>query len=178
MASNLNNRVKVFLAEYLKDANGTRAAIAAGYSKRSAHSQASRLLKKDEVKAALAQKHDKRVEKIDFSADKVLEGLANLAFFDIRKLYDEKGDLLPIAKLDDTTAAAICGVEVEEVFERFGGGQAKANGNLLKKIKLADRGINLERLGRFHKLFTDKVEITNLDELADRLSKARKRAAK
>ena len=29
-----------------------------------------------------------------------------------------------------------------------------------KKFKFADKGANLERLGRYHKLFTDKVHTT------------------
>lgn len=178
MAKDLTQRQEVFVAEYMKDGNAVRSAIAAGYSKKTAASQSSQLIANPKISKAISEKHGKRCAKLDFSAEKVLEGLASLAFFDIRKLYDEKGNLKSIQDLDDTTANAICGVEIEEVFERFGGGQAKANGNLLKKIKLADRGTNLERLGRYHKLFTDKVEITNLDELADRLSKARKRAAK
>jgi phage terminase small subunit len=197
VAKGLTKRQEVFVREYLKDANASRAAIAAGYSKVGASVQGSRMLRNPNVASALAHKHTKRCEKIDFSAEKVLEGLANLAFFDIRKLYYDqdspesvsedgktiiparkKGELKPITELDEVTASVICGVEVEEVFERFGGGQAKPNGNMLRKIKLADRGINLERLGRFHKLFTDKVEVTGLDGIADAIAKARQRVAR
>jgi phage terminase small subunit len=171
----LTIKQQVFVSEYLIDGNSARAAIAAGYSKRSAGALASQLLANPKVAAAIYAKHMKRAAKFDISAERVLEGLGNLAFFDIRKLYKEDGTLKAVTELDDVTAQAICGIEIEEVFERFGGGQAKPNGNILKKVKLADRGINLERLGRYHKLFTDKLEVTGLEGLADALAKARRR---
>jgi hypothetical protein len=53
---------------------------------------------------------------------------------------------------------AVAGLEVIELFE--GSGDQKHAYGLCKKIKLADKGQNLERLGRHLKLFTDKVEAT------------------
>ena len=44
------------------------------------------------------------------------------------------------------------------------------------KFRLADKGQNLERLGRHLKLFTDKVEVAGLGSLAERIRKARKAA--
>jgi phage terminase small subunit len=174
MAKGLTKRQEIFISEYLKDGNAGRSARAAGYSDKSADSQASQLLKIPKIAERISAKHQKRCEKLDFSAEKVLEGLAKLAFFDIRKLYNEDGSLKPITELDDQTAGAICGIEVEEAYQHFGAGQAKPTG-ILKKIKIADRGINLERLGRYHKLFTDKVEVSGLDGLADAIQKARSR---
>jgi phage terminase small subunit len=177
MAKGLTKRQEIFRSEYLKDGNGTRAAIAAGCPAKSAAVQASKWLRNPKISSSISEKHTQRCAKLDFSAEKVLEGLANLAFFDIRKLYNADGSLKPIAELDDQTANAICGMEVEEAYQHFGGGQAKPTG-ILKKIKIADRGINLERLGRYHKLFTDKVEVSGLDGLADAIQKARSRAGK
>jgi len=50
---------------------------------------------------------------------------------------------------------------VTELFE--GSGDEKHAYGLLKKIKLADKGQNLERLGRHLKLFSDKLEVTGKD---------------
>lgn len=52
--------VKVFIAEYLRDSNGRRAAIAAGYSEKTADSQASRLLKTVKVRAEV-DRHEARI---------------------------------------------------------------------------------------------------------------------
>ena len=49
----LNVRMAVFVAEFAKDGNGTRAAIAARYSEKTAAAQASRLLRNVKVRAAL-----------------------------------------------------------------------------------------------------------------------------
>jgi phage terminase small subunit len=48
-------RAKRFCQEYMNDSNGTQAAIRAGYSAKSAHVSASRLLCRDKVKARIAE---------------------------------------------------------------------------------------------------------------------------
>ena len=80
-------------------------------------------------------------------------------------------------ELDHDTQAALCAIEVEKLYEHLGKGQAKEKGTLTK-IKLADRGLNLERLGRHFKLFTNKVPGNGLEGLAEKLQKARQRAQK
>ena len=51
LAEALNDRERLFVHEYLVDLNGTKAATRAGYSEKTAASQASRLLRKAAVKA-------------------------------------------------------------------------------------------------------------------------------
>jgi len=54
MMAGLRPQIMIFVTEFIKNGgNGTQAAIAAGYSERSAYSQASRLLKSDEVQQYL-----------------------------------------------------------------------------------------------------------------------------
>ena len=71
----------------------------------------------------------------------------------------------------------VCSIEVKKLHDHFGKGQAQKRGTLTK-IRLADRGLNLERLGRYFKLFTGKVEVNGLEGLAEKLQKARERARK
>jgi phage terminase small subunit len=52
-AEQLSAKELVFVTEYLRSKNGRHAAIAAGYSERSADQQASRMLKKDKVRSYL-----------------------------------------------------------------------------------------------------------------------------
>lgn len=49
----LNARQQLFITEYAKDMNATKAAERAGYSKRTAYSQGQRLLKNVEIKRAI-----------------------------------------------------------------------------------------------------------------------------
>lgn len=55
----MTDRQKLFVEEYLKDYNATKAAIRAGYSKRTAYSQGQRLLKNVEIKQAIADFREK-----------------------------------------------------------------------------------------------------------------------
>jgi hypothetical protein len=59
----LNNKQKVFIAEYLKDFNATQAAIRAGYSERTAYSQGHRLLKHVEVAERISEVIEDRTMK-------------------------------------------------------------------------------------------------------------------
>lgn len=52
----LNPKQLIFVQEYMKNGNGKHAAIAAGYSERSAESQASRMLRDAKVKQYLNKK--------------------------------------------------------------------------------------------------------------------------
>lgn len=146
-----------FVLEYLadKERNAYKAAIKAGYKGRSAYTQASRLLDNPKVKAVIAERTAKDVAKLELSAEWVLAELHKMAAFDVRKLYRPDGSLVPISELDDETAASIAGLEV---IEQTSGRGKKRTVVLLKKVKLADKGQNLERLGRHFKLFVDRVE--------------------
>ncbi|HEX5236147.1 MAG TPA: terminase small subunit [Silvibacterium sp.] len=146
----------MFVAEYLIDGNATRAAIAAGFAAGSAHVTGARLLKHATVAAAIAERQERRKEKLKISAERVLEELAKLAFYDPKDLFDERGFLKSVTELDDITRAAIAGLDTET---REIAGEGPLQRTLLRKIKLADKGLNLERLGRYLKLFTDNVDL-------------------
>ena len=64
-----------FVAEYLVDLNATQAAIRAGYSAKTAEQIGFQLLKKTSVAAALATQSEKRVAKVELTAEYVLQGL-------------------------------------------------------------------------------------------------------
>lgn len=71
-----------FIEEYLVDNNGTQAAIRAGYSVNTAASQASRLLRNAQVRAALDAAIAEQSERTGITADRVLQEYADLAFAD------------------------------------------------------------------------------------------------
>jgi hypothetical protein len=52
---NLTNKQAIFVKVYVSDRNGTKAAIAAGFSPKAAAAQASRLLKQDNIRTALSR---------------------------------------------------------------------------------------------------------------------------
>ena len=81
----LTPKQKVFATEYLIDLNATQAAIRAGYSKRTAHSQGPRLLDNVEVKREIQELGAKRSERCKITSDEVLQEIAKIAFVDLEE---------------------------------------------------------------------------------------------
>ncbi|PKN36698.1 MAG: hypothetical protein CVU62_13270 [Deltaproteobacteria bacterium HGW-Deltaproteobacteria-2] len=125
----------------------------------SAKTLASRLFTKVHIKRRIKELQEERNKRLEISADKVLAELAKLSFYDSRDFYDSDGRLKPINELDPDHAAVIAGIEtIHKVI-----GDEKDGMAVLTKIKLSDRGANLERLGRHLKLFTDRTEHSGKD---------------
>jgi hypothetical protein len=75
------SRYAAFARHYVAmQCNGAQAAIAAGYSKRTADKQASELLKKPEVKKAVQSLLAGRIEKLEINVDRVLQHVAFHAY--------------------------------------------------------------------------------------------------
>jgi phage terminase small subunit len=154
----LTAKQRLFVAEYMVDLNATQAALRAGYSKKTARQTGQENLSKPVISEAIAKATAERFQKLEITAAKVLQELARLGFFDPRKLFNADGSPKPLHELDDDTASAVAGFEVVELFE--GTGDQKKSIGLMKKFRLADKGQNLERLGRHLKLFTDRLEVS------------------
>ena len=153
--SRRNSRHDTFCREYIIDLNGKRAAIAAGYSKKTAYAAACRLLSNVKVKELLAKLQKEHADKLDLSAEKVLGELSKMGFanmFDYVSL-DENGDVhVDLSKLKRDQAAAIHEITVDEYMEGRGEGA-----RVVKRVRLhlADKNRSLELLGKHLKLFTD-----------------------
>jgi phage terminase small subunit len=77
-----------FVEEYLIDLKGTQAAIRAGYCEKTANRIASENLSKLDVQAAISEAQRRRAERTRITQDRVVEALAHVAFYDIRRLFD------------------------------------------------------------------------------------------
>lgn len=139
----LTAKQKMFVQEYLVDLNATQAAIRAGYSKKNADKIGPQLLGKTSVSAAVQQAMKKREKRTEITQDMVLREMAKLAFFDIRKMFDKDGKPLDISALDDDTAAALVGLDVQDISDNEGNYIGFA-----KKYKMADKAKALELLGK------------------------------
>ncbi len=151
----LTLRQKLFALEYLNDLNATQAAIRAGYAAGSAKVTACRLLTNANVQAEIQKAMDRRCAKLELKIEDTLRAIANDAFRDPRKLF-ENGTMKDIEDLDLETAQLITGFDFVNLYE--GEGEQKHGYGQLRKIRLSDRLKALEMLGRHQKLFTDKVE--------------------
>jgi len=89
----LTPRQKRFVQEYLVDLNATQAAIRAGYSQKGAETRGSELLRNRKVAAAVRVAKEKREERTEVTADKIVRELAQIAFNDMANYLtiDEDG---------------------------------------------------------------------------------------
>ncbi len=156
----LTPKQKIFADEYLIDLNATRAyKVAYPRVKKDtvAATNGGRLLRNAEVENYIDERMKEREKRTEITQDRVLQELAKLGFFDIRKLFDDSGKPLDITGLDDETAACIAGLEVMDVYE--GTGEDKEFAGYVKKYKLSDKLKALELLGRHLGMFKDKMGI-------------------
>jgi len=70
----------------------------------------------------------------EWSKERILLELRRIATCDIRKLYNDKGDLLPVHEWPSDVAAQVQSIETVEEFE--GKGKDKESIGYVKKIKL------------------------------------------
>lgn len=136
VAARCDRFVKAYIAN---GGNATQAAIEAGYSKKTAYSAGGRLLKRVEIATAIEKNRELASAKAGLTVERTLKEVARLAYSDPRKFYDVAGNLIPIHKLDDDTAACIASLEVDEI---------TSDGAVLghtKKIKHWDKNAALEK---------------------------------
>lgn len=84
----ITGRQALFAEEYLIDLNATQAAVRAGYSKKTAHSQGERLLRHVEVQKRLQECMQRRAKKTEITQEKVLERLWMIATADPNELVE------------------------------------------------------------------------------------------
>lgn len=128
----MTDKQKQFCLEYLKDCNGTQAAIRCGYSPRSARQQADRLMSKDDIRAYIDEQLQKMQKKTIASAEEVLEYLTKVV----------RGESL----------------STEIVVEGCGDGISEAK-TITKEPSEKDRLKAAELLGKRYGLYTDKTQI-------------------
>lgn len=166
MAARLTDKQKRFVTEYLVDLNATAAARRAGYSEKTACEQAARLLANVKVQAAVQKAMEKREKRTEITQDRVLQEYARIAFFDPRKLFESSGVPLPITDLDDDTAAALAGLEVQQNVTE--GGEL----SIIKKYKISDKLRALEAVGKHLGMFDgsggDRMKDTREDDALSR----------
>lgn len=75
----LNAKQRAFTVEYMKDKNGTQAAIRAGYSEKTAYSQAWELLRKPEIIEAIAELEKVAQAKAGITVEKIVERINRIA---------------------------------------------------------------------------------------------------
>jgi phage terminase small subunit len=156
------DRMELFCHEYLVDLNATQAAIRAHYSPDTAKQIGTENLSKPAIKARIKALREEMAKGYNLTKERIAQEYARIGFFDIRKIYDDDGELIPITKLDDDSAAAIAGIEVANDWDRDNDGKAIIVGQI-KKIKIADKKAALDSLARLMGYNEpDKMQLTGV----------------
>lgn len=137
----LTIKQRLFVEHYLSCFNASEAARRAGYSRDTAAVIGSENLRKPNIAAAIQEGFAKRA----MPADEVLARLADIARSDARDLleFDPEGNVIGLRLHEDAPLHLI----KELTRSRYGLG-----------VKVYDKQAALETLGRYHKLWTDKIE--------------------
>lgn len=156
-AKRFNDKQRAFIKEYLRDFNGTQAAIRAGYSRKSAYSIGSELLKKPEIQTAIRKDLDERL----MSSDENLKRLAEMARGDM-------GDFMDISSMAfqlDLNKAKELGLThlIKKVRQKTittvdKNGEEEETNTI--EIELYDAQEALNSIGKYHGLFVDRSEIS------------------
>lgn len=141
----LSSKQRAFVEAYLTCWNGHKAAIDAGYSEASARHHASRLLRNDTIRAAIAG----RLAELHISANEVLERLTKRARSSI-------ADVLRISDGTDGAAKGSWALDLAKAKETGGIHQIKKlkEGKYGIEIEMYDPLPALELLGRHYDLFS------------------------
>lgn len=135
-----------FVDEYLVDLNATQAAIRAGFSAKTAKQAGYRALTNVDVQSAVEAKRKELAAAVGVTRERVLQEMAKLAFSDLRQLYNEDGTLKHPHEWPEGAAGSVAGMDFETVRVRHEDGSEVVERTEVAKVKLWDKGKQLENL--------------------------------
>lgn len=167
-----NARHEAFAQGMAKGLSASDAYVAAGYKE--SRSAASRMSTNVNIEARVAELVHKGAEKAEATVARVLDEMRKLGFSDIRKAFDENGNLLAPSDWDDDFAASVSSIEVvtralpgeaddEQDVQPHGGSLARrrnAKVEYVHKIKVWDKNSALEKLAKHLGMFIERHEHT------------------
>ncbi len=153
LADALPEKQRRFVETYfsMPDPNGKKAAIKAGYSRKTAESQASRLLRNVKVAAYLGELRDARSEQAKVDGAWVLEQLVELYSADILEVFDDDGKVRKLSEIPEHTRKLIAGLKI--VKRRNGEESVETT-----EVKLSERLKVLDMIGKHTGAWRDKDE--------------------
>lgn len=102
----------------------------------------------------------------EWTKETVLREIRELGTFDIRKILNAQGGILPPNEWPDDVAKAIVGMDVSEEFD--GSGDDRVQSGWLKKIKTVDKLKSLEMVAKNLSMLIEKHDVRHevtLDQL-------------
>lgn len=157
----LTDKQEMFCKEYMVDFNGTQAAIKAGYSEKTARQIGSDNLSKVDIQERLAELKQKRSDKVEITAERVIKEIATLAFSNIPDYFKQIGEgsvyTLTMKQFEDMPGDASRAISsIEQNVDK--------DGNVIYKVRLWDKSKNLEMLCK-HLGITKEIFLHEFDPI-------------
>jgi phage terminase small subunit len=152
----LDPREDRFATLYAANPNGTQAAVAAGYSPKSAHTIAHRLLKRSKIRDAIARRNAELMVELDFSPQRIVREIAMIAGVNLGnfvRIDNEGNPHIDLNGVKRHHLAAVCAVE----------GPIIEDGRVVKapKIRVHDKLRALDMLAKIAALYpADRHELS------------------
>jgi phage terminase small subunit len=149
----LTPKQRKFCSEYVVDLNATQAAIRAGYSAKTARSQASDLLTKPDIQEGIREAQKALASTLSITPEKVLKEWGNIAFAnmqDFTRVTPEGDPYVDLSECTREQMAALSETQVEDFTE--GRGDDARNVRRVK-IKFHSKTQALDALSRHLGLF-------------------------
>lgn len=164
--SKLTPKRKRFVDEYLIDLNATQAYIRAGYKVKSesvAAVESHRLLRNPKIEKAISEAMERRSQRTNITADRVLEQLAKFAFADIKSLmtWNEETGRVKLRDPEDIDGTII--TELTQTVTEVPYGDETAD-KITTRIKRGDPLKALEMIGKHLGMFDPKN--AHIDEMS------------
>ncbi|WP_025154223.1 terminase small subunit [Morganella morganii] len=164
----LNDKQEMFCREYLVDLNATQAAIRAGYSDKTARSQANRMLTNVDIEKRIQELMSSRSEQLKVDAEYVLRRLVEIDQMDVLDIMTDDMSIRPVSDWPASWRRYLSGFDLADMFE--GRGEDREMVGILKKIKWPDKVKNLELLGKHISVQAFREQVKNEHDVVGTLS--------
>lgn len=156
----LNDRQRIFCLEYVRNGfNGQQAVIAAGFSPNGAGTKANQLMNTPEIKKVIELIKKDISYRIGVSAVDIAREYQRIGFSDVRKIFDEQGNLIQIHDIGPDSASSIQSIEIYEEFA--GSGEDRKSIGFTKKIKFHNKIDALDKLAKMLGVDVEKRDKDN-----------------
>ena len=171
----IKNRINAFVNHYLKHYNATEAAIAAGYSPKSADNQGWRMMKNEDVQRAITEAERRLENKVFVSKEKILKEMSLIGFSSIDDHVDvDVGGFVKAKTFAEMPTGAVrCIKKIKEkrTIKSIQGTKDKPSEDVILEstfeFELHDKIQALINMGKELGMFRDRKEIGLDDKTID-----------
>lgn len=150
MLIKLTDKEELFCQEYVKKLNKTKAAIAAGYSKRTAKEIGYQNFTKLHIQDRIAEIRAEIKEQLGIDDHTVITELAALSYWNIQDFLTKGNGIKDLSKMEVGKLKPIIGIKVKEATTTFEGGTRK---EITVDLKMVDKRAAVIDLGRHLGIF-------------------------